>query len=416
MRAPKDTPLRLPLAIFSPGRFADRGWGELLAWYVLALAAVSQEPDPTGLGIRFHWAYLVQGHLVALVVHLLLPFLLLPFSPSATRVGLVKIALGSSLVWLWTSPLAWIASGPLGGIALSLGREALWATLVVVGAGLRPSKTWRGIDLPALVRIYHALKLVALVALITALSVGLQSIPDLVQSRGLRMDNIRSGRIASGTPDLPSGFLVKARWTLQGPPDLLSPERLVLGARQIVVHQAPGHLVVEVAPGDVPSPSDTVGSRALSPQEGDLLDALLRDIPADEPDSLRILRLHAAVHTSIRYERSYFPGNCDAILKRGSGDCKAFSQLMTEGARRMGFRARQVRGLLASPDGYYAHAWTSVELDGRWSDWDPTSAMPFPDARYLRFSMPEQATGAFDGELGIFALDSVHIQPLETHP
>lgn len=416
MRAPKDTPLRLPLDIFSPGRFAERRWTGLLAWYALALVAVSFEPDPTGMGIRFHWTYLLQGHLVALGVHLLLPLLLLPFSPSTPRAGLFRIALGCSLVWLWTSPLAWIATGPLGGIALSLGREGLWMTLVVIGAGLRKPKAGQGWNGPSLAGFYHVAKLVALVAVGTALSIGLQSIPDLVQSRGLRMDNIRSGRIASGTPEIPSAFLVRSRWTLQGPPDLLLPERLALGARQTVVHQAPGHLVVEVAPGDVPSPSDTVGSRTPSPQEGDLLDALLRDIPADDPDSLRILRLHAAVHASIRYERSYFPGNCDAILKRGSGDCKAFSLLMTEGARRLGFRARQVRGLLASPDGYYAHAWTSVELDGRWSDWDPTSAMPFPDARYLRFSMPEQATGAFDGELGIFALDSVHIQPLETHP
>lgn len=416
MRAPKDTPLRLPLDVFSPSRFADRSWTALLAWYAVALAVIVFEPDPTGMGIRFHWTYLLQGHLVALGVHLLLPLLLLPFSPSGPRAGLLRIGLGCSLVWLWTSPLAWIVSGPLGGIALSLGRETLWMTLVVVGAGLRPSKTWRGVDWPVFVRGYHGIKLVAIVAIGTALSIGLQSIPDLIQSRGLRMDNIRSGRIASGTPEIPSAFLVRSRWTLQGPPDLLLPERLALGARQSVVQHTPGRLVVEVARGEVPPPSDTIGSRIPSPQEGELLDALLRNIPTNEPDSLRILRLHAAVHSSIQYQRSFFPGNCDAILKRGTGDCKAFSQLMTEGARRLGFRARQVRGLLASPDGYYAHAWTSVEIDGRWSDWDPTSNMPFPDARYLRFSMPEQATGAFDGELGIFALDSVHIQPLETYP
>lgn len=416
MRAPKDTPLRLPLDVFSPGRFADRSWTPLLAWYTVALAVISFEPDPTGMGIHFHWTYLLQGHLVALGVHLLLPLLLLPFSPSVPRAGLFRIALGCSLVWLWTSPLAWIASGPLGGIALSIGRETLWISLVVVGAGLRRPKSAQGWKGPSLADSFHLAKLIAIVLAGTTISVLTQSIPDLIQSRGLRMDNIRSGRIASGTPEIPSAFLVRSRWTLQGPPDLLLPARLELGARQTVVQHVPGRLVVEVARGDVPSPSDTAGSRLPSPQEGELLDALMRDIPSNEPDSLRILRLHAAVNRAIEYQRSFFPGNCDAILKRGTGDCKAFSQLMTEGARRLGFRARQVRGLLASPDGYYAHAWTSIEIDGRWSDWDPTSSMPFPDARYLRFSMPEQATGAFDGELGIFALDSVHIQPLETYP
>jgi len=416
MRAPKDTPLRLPLDVFSPARFADRGWSALLAWYALAVAAVSFEPDPTGMGLSFHWTYIAQGHAIALATHLLLPLLLLPLRPSVSLGGLLRIALGTCLLWLWTSPLAWIPMGPLGGILLSLGREALWMTLLVVGAGLRPSKTWRGIDWPAVVRVYHGAKRIALVVIGTALSIGLQAIPDLVQSRGLRMDNIRSGRLVSGTPELPAAFLTRARWHLQGPPDLLQPDRLALGQRQTVVASSPGRLVVEVALGAVPAPSDTVGSGAASPDEGALLDGLLQGIPADASDSVKILQLHAAVHGAIRYDRTFFPGNCDAILQRGTGDCKAFAHLMAEGARRLGFRAREVRGLLASPDGYYAHAWTSVELDGRWSDWDPTSSMPFPDARYLRFSIPEQATGAFDGELGIFALDSVRIQALETHP
>lgn len=406
MRDLKDTPLFAPFRIWSPSRLANFSWTTILAWYLVTATAISFEPDPSGMGLKFHWSYLLQAHGIGLLVRLLMPLALAPLKPSHRLPALLRISLGGCLVWLWTSPLAWLWPTPAGGITVTLLREAAWLLVLVLGAQTtRPSnRTLRGIVIGTICFFG------------VAISVLVQSLPDLISARGIRMDNVRSGRIVSGAPQLPPGTVVRARWTLEGPTGLLQPERVALGGRQVLVENQREALVVEVGPGSVPPPQDTSGTRTPSPSQGPTLDALLRDIPADLPDSVRILLLHQRVHGSIRYVRTYFPGTAENILRRGSGDCKAFALLMTEGARRLGLRAKTVHGLLASPDGYYAHAWTSVEHDGRWHDWDPTSSTPFPDARYLRFSIPERATGAFDGELAIFTLRSISLQALETRP
>jgi transglutaminase-like putative cysteine protease len=145
----------------------------------------------------------------------------------------------------------------------------------------------------------------------------------------------------------------------------------------------------------------------MSTDGGPLLDLVSR-VPTG-PDSLRLRVLHLLVHESIRYERTYFPGTPSEILTRGTGDCKAFAQVFCAGARHLGFPAKVVHGLLASPDGYYAHAWVTVRTPNGWQEWDPTSSYPFPDARYLRFSVPREAASAFDGELAIFSLDSIRV-------
>lgn len=406
MRDSKDTPLHAPIRVWTPNLLANFSWTTILGWYLATALATSFEPDPSGMNIDFRWTYILQGQLLGLGIRLLLPLALLPLRPRLTVPALLRLSLGACLVWLWTSPLAWAWHTPMGGIVLAVVRELAWAIALLVGSQLgSPSTAW-----------LRRLLLVLLAPLAVATSLALQTIPDLIQANGIQMDNVRSGRIVTGTPNLPQGIVLKARWTLQGPDDLLEPERLSLGARQIVRAAGNGTLVVDVAPGTVPPPRDTAESALPSASEGDLLDRLLADIAPGTSDSLKLLQLHGRVHASIRYDRTYFPGNCDVILKRGTGDCKAFAHLMTEGARRLGFRAREVHGLLASPDGYYAHAWTTIELGGRWTDWDPTSGMPFPDARYLRFSIPERASGAFDGELAIFTLRRIEFQAQETLP
>jgi hypothetical protein len=406
MRDFKDTPLFAPFRIWTPSKFAKFSWPAIIGWYLVTAAAISFEPDPSGMGLKFHWSYLLQAHGFGLLIRLLAPLALLPLKPAAGLHALLKISLGACLVWLWTSPLAWLWPTPAGGIAVTLLREAGWLGILLLGARVaRPSRP--GVRSVVLI-------LLGLVGIV--FSVLVQSLPDLISARGIQMDNVRSGRIVSGTPPLPPGPVLRARWTLVGPASLLQPDRLTLGDRQTIVPGSADALVVEVGPGSVPPPQDTSGTRTSSPSQGTLLDDLLRDIPSNLPDSARILLLHQRVHSSIRYDRTYFPGSADDILKRRTGDCKAFALLMTEGARRLGLRAKTVHGLLASPDGYYAHAWTSVEHDGRWHDWDPTSSIPFPDARYLRFSIPERATGAFDGELAIFTLRSIAFEALETSP
>ena len=406
MREFKDTPLGMPLRIFSPRRLADSHWIAIVAWYIVAALVTSFEPDPSGLGIRFHWTYILQAQFVGVATRLAIPLLFLPLAPSLPLRRYLGLSLAACTIWIWTSPIAWLWSSPAGGITLAIVRELAWLSVLIVGAQFRR---------PASILLRRlALPFAAFLGML--LSIGLQTLPDLLGSGGLRMDNIGSGRIAKGAPELPAGMVLRARWTLHGSEAVLQPSRLALGQRQSVLSSRPGSLEVIVAPGAVPAPSDTDGSGRPDPSEGASLDRLLLGIPAGTPDSLKLLMLHRAVHEAIRYDRKYFPGNSEQILKRGTGDCKAYAHLMTEGARRLGFRAKEVRGLLASTDGYYAHAWTSIELGGRWTDWDATSSIPFPDARYLRFSTPDRATGAFDGELGIFTLQAIEFQALETHP
>lgn len=406
MRDAKDTPLLMPLRIGSPNRLGRFSWAVVIAWYIIAAIATSFEPDPSGMGIEFHWTYVLQGQIVALLVRLALPFLLLPFRPTLPKRALLRLSIAACIVWLWTTPIAWLWHTPAGGIALTFVREAAWFSVLLAGAGLQRPKS----ILPR--RIASPL----LVLLAIVLSISIQTIPDLWKAGGLRMDNIQTGRLAAGTPILPDGPVSRARWTIKGPDDLLQPSRIALGSRQVVVASAPGSVTIESGPGFAPPPSDTSGTGTANPSEGPSLDRLLIGIPNDAPDSVRLLILHDRVHQSIRYDRRYFPGNSEEILQRGTGDCKAYAHLMTEGARRLGYRAKEVRGLLASADGYYAHAWTTIETGGRWTDWDATSGTPFPDARYLRFSTPERATSAFDGELGIFALEAIDFKALEPAP
>jgi len=393
----------MPLRLASPRRLAEFSWTTIAVWYIIAAIATSFEPDPSGMGIEFHWTYVLQGQVVAILVHLALPLLLLPFRPVLSKGALLRLSIAACLVWLWTSPIAWLWNSPAGGIFLAVFREAAWIAILLIGAGFRrpSSPLLRCLTFPA----------VGFVGIL--LSVSLQMIPDLWKAGGLRMDDIQSGRIAGGTPKLPDGTIQRARWTLTGPDALLQPDRLALGSRQAITARSSNSITIEIGAGYVPPPADTSGTARGNPAEGASLDQLLIGIPPEAPDSVRLLILHERVHQAIRYDRKYFPGNSEEILQRGTGDCKAYAHLMMEGARRLGFRAKEVRGLLASPDGYYAHAWTTIEIGSRWTDWDATSSLPFPDARYLRFSAPEQATSAFDGELGIFALERIEFQSLE---
>jgi hypothetical protein len=196
---------------------------------------------------------------------------------------------------------------------------------------------------------------------------------------------------------------------VSGDPKIVSASRLSLGTRQTILEARAGRVVVKISAGAPPPPEDTVGTTRIDPTDGQILESLVASIPFAGTDSFRLVHLHDAVHRAIRYERRYFPGTSSEILSRGTGDCKAYAQVFCAAARRLGLPARVVHGLLASPDGYYAHAWVTVKTSAGWQDWDPTSSEPFPDARYLRFATPKLSNGAFDGELAIFALDSISI-------
>ena len=402
----KDKPILAPFRVLQPTWFASPlrfpfHWA--VEWWLVTQALAWLEPVPDELQIQFDWKYLASVHLCAIAAQILLPllawFLIPKDAPGGRASTLLRLSMGASLWFLWTFPLTFLFTGSQGALVLSLGRELLWSLALAVGiVSIRPGTATR-----------RLLPVVGWSVLFFVGSLVFAALPDLDSLSRMRMDNLGTGRVCKGLPHLPSHRVESATWMVSGDPKIVSASRLSLGTRQTILQEGKGRVMVKISAGIPAPPEDTVGSNHLDPTDGPLLESLVASVPLAGADSFRLVRLHDLVHRAIRYERRYFPGTSSEILSRGTGDCKAYAQVFCAGARRLGFSARVVHGLLASPDGYYAHAWVTVKTTAGWQDWDPTSSEPFPDARYLRFATPRLSNGAFDGELAIFALDSISI-------
>ncbi len=403
----KDKPISAPFRVLRPGWFASPerfplAWA--FTWLLIVSATAWFEPLPDELQVRFDWKYLAMMHFCALAGQLLLPLAatgLVPKDQPGGRIAaLVRISSGASLWYAWTFPLTFAFTGSLGSLLLTFSRELLWAATLAIGvAGLDKTRSHRrraGFSL-----LWTILFFVG--GIVFAL------IPDMTNISHLNMANIQTGKIGEGRPPLPATRVDTATWTLSGAPELLEPSRLSLGNRQSIVAAGNGWVRIRVADGSTPPPEDTNGVSLLDPDGGQELESIVASVPANAPDSLRLGVLHARVHGAILYTRKFFPGTTSEILRRGTGDCKAYAQVFCAGVKRLGYPSRVVHGLLASHDGYYAHAWVTVRTSHGWQDWDPTSNDPFPDARYLRFTSPKIASGALDGEMAIFALDSISV-------
>jgi len=402
----KDKPILSPFWLLRPSRFTSARtfpFPAALGWWALIQVLAWLEPVPPELDIQFHWKYLASQHLCAILAQFLLPLVFVPFLPKTLPGGrtltLWRLSLGASFWYLWAFPLTFLFTGIKATVALELVQPLLWAGTMAWMAGTRaetgPWKRW-GIRSCGLVWLFIG-------------TILFQLIPDSQAMAHFKMDNVQSGRVCSGIPDLPNGAAIQADWTLVGDPQTVSAQRLALGDRQKILASSPGRVRVLVdGSGAPPAPEDTSGSLEMPSTDGAPLLDLAAQVPPG-PDSTRLLVLHHLVHGSIRYVRTYFPGTPSEILLRRTGDCKAFAEVFCAAARHLGMRSKVVHGLLAGPDGYYAHAWVTVQTTHGWQDWDPTSSDPFPDARYLRFSVPREASGAFDGELAIFSLDSVRM-------
>jgi hypothetical protein len=250
--------------------------------------------------------------------------------------------LDPSLWFLWTFPLAFLLTDSKGAIVLALGRELLWAVSLSIGIiGLRGNRSGIG---------KAVLGTVCSVGFFIG-SIVFATIPDWSSLSNLKMDNIGTGRICKGIPQLPATRVDSADWLVSGSPKLVSSERLSLGDRQRILAGFDGQILVRVATGPTPAPEDTSGSTATSSTDGPILESMISSLPISVPDNSRLLALHGMVHKSIRYDRSYFPGTTEQILTRRTGDCKAYAQVFCAGARRLGYPARVVHGLLASHDG-----------------------------------------------------------------
>ncbi len=102
--------------------------------------------------------------------------------------------------------------------------------------------------------------------------------------------------------------------------------------------------------------------------------------------------------------------NAIDVLKKKSGDCKAHSVLFTALARSLGLPARQVSGLVQTPDGkFYYHQWAEVHL-GRWHPVDPVFGQTNADATHLKLSQGDLADQIkllnLIGNIGIEVLES----------
>ncbi len=401
----KDKPILSPFWILRPSRFTSGRafpFPAALGWWTFIQVLAWLEPVPPELDIQFHWKYLASQHICAILAQFLLPLVFVPFLPKALPGGrtltLWRLSLGASFWFLWAFPLTFLFTGIKATVALELVQPLLWAgttTWVAGGLARGPSRRW-GIRTAGVLWLFIG-------------TILFQLIPDSQAMAHFKMDNLQSGRVCAGIPILPDGMALQADWILVGDPQTVSARRLALGDRQKILESGPGRVRVLVdGTGEPPAPEDTSGSLETSTTDGAPLQDLVAEVPPG-PDSTRLLYLHHLVHGSIHYVRTYFPGTPSEILVRRTGDCKAFAQVFSAAARHLGIRAKVVHGLLAGPDGYYAHAWVTVQTPHGWQDWDPTSSDPFPDARYLRFSVPREASSAFDGELAIFSLDSIRM-------
>ena len=149
----------------------------------------------------------------------------------------------------------------------------------------------------------------------------------------------------------------------------------------------------ELAPDDHPlrgceAPKATAGAERfddLSPPP-QAEDAKKSPSRADAWDALRNVRtpwdLTPWVTQRVRYEEADSIPTADEVLEAGTADCVGMSVLAGAAARALGWKARQVLGVVDGPDGWAWHQWAEVSYGGRWVRVDP--AAPLAERRAVR--------------------------------
>ncbi len=119
---------------------------------------------------------------------------------------------------------------------------------------------------------------------------------------------------------------------------------------------------------------------------------LARKIAAGETNSYLVTeRIVNWVHRNLGKSFLAAIPNALDVLKKKTGDCKAHSALFTALARAAGLPARQVSGLVQTPDGkFYYHQWAEVHL-GRWHPVDPVFGQANADATHIKLSQGDLA-------------------------
>ena len=103
-------------------------------------------------------------------------------------------------------------------------------------------------------------------------------------------------------------------------------------------------------------------------------------------DDLRDVRtpwdLTSWVTARVRYEEAAWVPTADQVLEAGAADCVGMSMLAAAAARALGWKARQVLGVVNGADGWAWHQWAEVAWGSRWVRVDP--AAPLAERRVIR--------------------------------
>ena len=105
----------------------------------------------------------------------------------------------------------------------------------------------------------------------------------------------------------------------------------------------------------------------------------------------------------MRYEEIDSVPTADQVLEAGRADCVGMSLLAAAAAPAVGWKARQVLGVVDGPSGWAWHQWAEVRWGGRWVRVDP--AAPLAERRAIRrFAATPRAVLA--GEVAILTGES----------
>jgi len=192
------------------------------------------------------------------------------------------------------------------------------------------------------------------------------------------------------------------------------------GLTERVRSKAGGHLVDVVAPqadlvltsGEL-APDDHPLRGCGAPKATAAAERFDDLTPSDTPagaaawDDLRDVRspwdLTPWVTARVRYEEIDSVPTADQVIEAGRADCVGMSLLAAAAARAVGWKARQVLGVVDGPSGWAWHQWAEVRWGGRWVRVDP--AAPLAERRAIRrFAATPRAVLA--GEVAILTGES----------
>ncbi len=116
------------------------------------------------------------------------------------------------------------------------------------------------------------------------------------------------------------------------------------------------------------------------------------------------------VNSFLDYEERRNAGTVHDTVRRRSGDCSEYAELLTTLSRAIGLPARTVIGLAYNADrqDFSLHAWNELAIEGEWRGFDPTWGQTALDATHLK--LPNNGARVFTdlSSLRFRLLEAVH--------